>query len=231
MPTTAPSVVAISICACGRTCATSLRSASIRSGAAACAIPTLRCGESVDVDSNSVLELGERLLVAAHALQRHDLAVADRQDRLHVQQVAGERGGAADAAALREVLERVHGEEQLVRASGSARRTRRSPRRSCRARAAAARRSRASRATPRRCASRSRAPCRRRAARPRLCALANVPESVDEICSERMRSYAARAPRTTARKSPGVGCDVVGSSVAVVQPLVEALRRRSRRSP
>ena len=52
VPTTAPSVVAISICACGRSCSTSSRSAASRSGAAACAIPTFRFGESVDVETN-----------------------------------------------------------------------------------------------------------------------------------------------------------------------------------
>jgi len=48
-----------------------------------------------------------------------------------------------------------------------------------------------------------------------LCALANVPESVDEICSDRMRSYEGASSSYTARKSAGVGCDVVGSSVTV----------------
>ena len=42
----------------------------------------------------------------------------------------------------------------------------------------------------------------------------NVPESVDEICSDRIRSYAP-SDSYVARKSAGVGCDVVGSSGAV----------------
>ena len=92
------------------------------------------------------------MLVAAHALDRDDLAVLDREDRLHVQQVARERGRLADPAAAREVLERVDREEQPVPRACSARRARRSPRRSCRARAGAGPPSRASRSPPRRCA-------------------------------------------------------------------------------
>ena len=63
------------------------------------------------------LDLAERLLVAANALQRHDLAVADREDRLDVQQVPGERSRLADAPALGEVLERAHGEQEVMRVS------------------------------------------------------------------------------------------------------------------
>ena len=59
-------------------------------------------------------ELGERLVASAHALERHDLAVADRQDRLHVQQPSGPCRGAADASAAREVVERVEREQELV---------------------------------------------------------------------------------------------------------------------
>ena len=77
-------------------------------------MPTFRFGESVVVGDEQLAELGKRLVVAAHLLQRHDLAVADRQDRLDVQKVAGERGRASDAAALCQVLERVDGEEQAV---------------------------------------------------------------------------------------------------------------------
>ena len=47
------------------------------------------------------------------------------------------------------------------------------------------------------------------------CALAYVPESVEEICSEMIRSYDGASSSNVARKSPGVGCEVVGSSGAV----------------
>src|SRR5581483_6808754 len=56
----------------------------------------------------------DRLPVSAHALHRHDLAVADREDRLHVHELAGEGLRAPDAAAAREVLERVDGEAEAV---------------------------------------------------------------------------------------------------------------------
>ena len=191
VPTTAPSVVAISICACGRSCSTSSRSASQPLGRGGVRDPDLQPRRVGRRRLEQLAELGERLGVAAHALQRHDLAVADRQDRLHVQQVAGERGSAADAAALREVLERVDREEQLVPCAGSARRTRRSPRRSCRARAAAGRRSRAARSPPRRCACRSRARGHRRASRP--------PSRRSRTCPRASRRSAARG---SARSSP-----------------------------
>ena len=57
-------------------------------------------------------ELLHRLLVAANALDRQHLAVLDREDRLDVEQVAGERGGLADAPALLQELERVDREDQ-----------------------------------------------------------------------------------------------------------------------
>ena len=143
-------------------------------------------------------ELGERLLAAAHALQRHDLAVADRQDRLDVEQAAGERRRAADAPAAGEVLERVDREQQLVLALEAldervdllVGRPALEP--------ALDREARASRSRPRRSACRSRAPRRRQSAAAAV-ALANVPESVDESWSERTRSYAARAPRRPRR--------------------------------
>ena len=59
-------------------------------------------------------ELLERLLAAAHLADRVDDAVVDRQDRLDVEQRAGERLGAADAAALLEVLERGDREDDAV---------------------------------------------------------------------------------------------------------------------
>ena len=46
-------------------------------------------------------------------------------------------------------------------------------------------------------------------------ALANVPESVELICSERTCSYFGASSSYTARKSPGVGCEVVGSCTEV----------------
>jgi hypothetical protein len=66
---------------------------------------TRRAGELRD-------ELGERLPVPAHLLQRHDFAVADGQDRLDVQQLARHRGSLADAAAAAQELERVDREQQ-----------------------------------------------------------------------------------------------------------------------
>ena len=59
-------------------------------------------------------ELLERLLAAAHLADRVDDAVVDGQDRLDVEQGAGERLGAADAAALLEVLERGDREDDAV---------------------------------------------------------------------------------------------------------------------
>ena len=170
-------------------------------------------------------ELGERLRVAAHALERDHLTVADREDRLHVQEVPGERRRAADAAAAREVLERVDGEEQLVLALVVARRTRRSPRRSCRARAGAARRSRASRSPPRRCASRSRAPRRRRAARRR--------PGRSRTCRRASRRSGSRgSARSGRRELLERGEEVAGRRLrrrrqlgVGLQPLVEAVGR------
>ena len=59
-------------------------------------------------------ELLERLLAAAHLADRVDDAVVDGEDRLHVEQRARERLGAADATALLEVLERGDGEDDAV---------------------------------------------------------------------------------------------------------------------
>ena len=83
--------------------------------ASACAIPTWRPSPSVVAASKRRRNSCERLLAAADARQRHDLAVRDRQDRLHVEQAAGERPRPADPAALRQELERVDGEEQAGR--------------------------------------------------------------------------------------------------------------------
>ena len=47
-----------------------------------------------------------------------------------------------------------------------------------------------------------------------LAKFAATPESVDEIGSTRTRSYCGASSSNTPRKSPGVGCDVVGSSAA-----------------
>jgi hypothetical protein len=66
-----------------------------RSGASACAMPTLSVGVSCVVDVNA-----ERTPASpsgsAHALERDDLAL-DREDRLHVQQLSRPRARAADA--------------------------------------------------------------------------------------------------------------------------------------
>ena len=113
-PITAPSDVSISICACGRMSRTIFSSSTIRSGASACAMPTRSAGFVARVRLERVDELLECLAVAADALHRQHLAVADREDRLHVQQLPGERLRLADAAAAREELERVDGEEQAV---------------------------------------------------------------------------------------------------------------------
>ena len=64
-------------------------------------------------------ELSERLAAAADALERHDLAVLESEDRLDVQERAGERGAPADTAASGEVLERLDGEQQPVGAAVS----------------------------------------------------------------------------------------------------------------
>src|SRR5687768_9496916 len=57
-------------------------------------------------------ELLKRLLAAADTLERNNLAFADRQDRLDVQQIAGEGRRATDATALGEELERIDREDQ-----------------------------------------------------------------------------------------------------------------------
>src|SRR4051794_24691812 len=57
-------------------------------------------------------ELQERLPVPADALDRHDLAVGDREDRLDVEELARPTARAPDSAAPDQVLERVEGEEQ-----------------------------------------------------------------------------------------------------------------------
>ena len=59
-------------------------------------------------------ELLERFRPAADSGHGHDLAFFDRQDRLHVQQVAHQSPGAADPATLGEELERVDGEEDAA---------------------------------------------------------------------------------------------------------------------
>src|SRR2546421_605441 len=56
-------------------------------------------------------DLLERLLAAADALLGEHLALADREDRLHVQELSGHLARAPDPAAAREELERVDGEE------------------------------------------------------------------------------------------------------------------------
>ena len=89
-------------------------STSIHSGASAWAIATRSPGTfSVD-DGEDAGELLERLLAAAHLADRVDDAVVDGQDRLDVEQRAGERLGAADATALLEVLERGDREDDAV---------------------------------------------------------------------------------------------------------------------
>src|SRR5581483_5601817 len=56
-------------------------------------------------------ELLERLLVAAHPLDRNDLVVLDREDRLHVQELPRPGARPADPAAAREELERLDRED------------------------------------------------------------------------------------------------------------------------
>jgi len=90
-------------------------------------------------------ELLHRLLITAHALQRHDLAGLDREDRLDVQEVARERRGLPDPSAFPQELERVDGEEETGVALEALDEGVDPPRRSCRAPGAAARRSRAGR--------------------------------------------------------------------------------------
>src|SRR4051812_48216723 len=57
-------------------------------------------------------EFEKRLAIPADALDRQHLAVLDREDRLDVQQLAGQGAGLTDAPAACEVLERVDGEQQ-----------------------------------------------------------------------------------------------------------------------
>ena len=68
-------------------------------------------------------ELLDRLPVPAHPLEREDLAVLEREDRLDVQELAGPAGGAADPAAPGEELERVEREDQARLALEARRRT------------------------------------------------------------------------------------------------------------
>ena len=166
VPTTAPSVVTSSTSACGRIARTSAELGGPLGG--------LRVGDP-DPKSRSVGrrrveaagELPHRLLPAARAGERDDLAVDHGEDRLQVQDLPGEGAGAADPPAAGEELERVDGEEQagllgVVRGQrldllvGRAARA-----------AAAGSRAQASRSPPRQCASRAGAPGRRRAPAPR----------------------------------------------------------------
>src|SRR5262245_46460241 len=57
-------------------------------------------------------ELGESLSLSPHPLHRLDLALLDRENRLDLEQRAGERGRLPDAAAALEELERVDREQE-----------------------------------------------------------------------------------------------------------------------
>ncbi len=92
-------------------------SAAARSGAAAWAIPSRSVGTSTVAALEHGDELLERLPAAAHALERHDLAPLEGEDRLDVEQRPGEGGATSDAPAAGKVLERLDGEEQAVRAA------------------------------------------------------------------------------------------------------------------
>ena len=87
-PMTAPSVTTSSSSAFGRCSRTSASSSAARSGAAACATPSRYAGSSSRLRLERRRELGERLPLPAHALHRLDLSVADREDRLDLQQRA-----------------------------------------------------------------------------------------------------------------------------------------------
>ncbi len=131
-------------------------------------------GASLDPAANSARSSSSAFWLPRTRLSGTTSPGLDRQDRLHVQQRAGERRGASDPPAAGEVLERVDREQEPVRSPGSARSRRRAPRRSCRARAGAGARSRASPSPPRRSACRSparrrRGARRRRPRRPRTC--------------------------------------------------------------
>ena len=60
------------------------------------------------------LELAQRLRAASYALQRRHLAVVEREDRLHGEELPGQAGRLADPPAADEVLEGVHGEEETT---------------------------------------------------------------------------------------------------------------------
>ena len=95
-----------------RTSPTMSRNACSRSGASACAIATLQRRSILRVLLERLPELGERLLVPAHALDRDDLAVLDREDRLDRQQLARPGLRTADTPAAGEKLERLDGEDE-----------------------------------------------------------------------------------------------------------------------
>ena len=178
VPTTAPSVVTISISGL-RPLA---RAPSSPAARRARARPRARSRPSASArrawsDVNCGHELLHRLRVPAHALERDDLAL-DRQDRLHVQQLSGPRARTSDAPAAAQELERVDREDQPRLLTEALRRAPRSPRPSCRARAGAGSRARASRSPPTRSRSRPCAPCRPSSAAA-VVALWYVPDRAD----------------------------------------------------
>ena len=87
---------------------------SIHSGAFAWAIASRSPSRSSLFCLEQLRELGHRLLAAANPPDRLDHPVADREDRLDVEERPGECLGLADPPALLEVLERVDREHDAV---------------------------------------------------------------------------------------------------------------------
>ena len=145
VPTTAPSGATSSITACGRALRTVSAMSFAMFSAWACATPTRSRSSGARVLADEALELGQQARVAAHAPERLDLALDQREQRPHAEQAADERLPAADAPVALEELERLEREHEArapVEASRPSRPGRPSaqgPASSCRAMPSAAR--------------------------------------------------------------------------------------------
>ena len=184
VPMTGPSVVTMSSDAAGRAAPEALDELRRVIGRVRMADADVQVGGVLRRLQEHRLELGQRLRAAADALERRHLAVVEVQDRLHVEELAGEPRRLADAAAADEVLQRLDREEEAARASEALDDRQRAPRRSCPARAGAGARRRGSTAPPQMTPEST----RRHPVLPddsaASLALSNVPESFAESRSE-----------------------------------------------
>ena len=195
------------------------RSARSRSGAAACAIPTFRRGESVDVCSKSA-----RNSANAFAFPRTRLSGTTSPSRIVRIGFTFSRFPASAAARPMRPPRARYSSVFTVKSRWCPRLVARDERVDLLVGRAALEpaldcRARASRSPPRRCASRSRAPICRRADRRRPRRSRTSRRGSRRSAARGSARTAARAPRRRRGSRPGVGCDVVGS-----------LRRAGRRS-